>query len=177
MEIEMKLAEPLVGERTAIRNYKKSDLPFLTEMWLDEENGKYLSDPTLEYVNDMYQHALDDLENSKDGYYLVVESIKDGDPIGSAGIFPTADGKYDIGYCVHKSRWRQGLGSEIVALLLKWLEQQGAAQVTAEVAVDNLPSNRLLQKFGFTVKRKSTFQKYNMTTQFDSYIYAKELSL
>lgn len=173
----MKLAEPLVGERTVIRNYKKSDLSFLTGMWLDEENGKYLSDPTLKYVNDVYQHALDHLETSKDGYYLVVESINSGDPIGSAGIFPMADGKYDIGYCVHKSRWRHGFGSEIVALLLKWLEQQGAAQVMAEVAVDNLPSNRLLQKFGFTIERKSTFQKYNMTTQFDSYIYAKELSL
>lgn len=36
----MKLNEPLVGERIAIRNYRKSDLKFLTDMWFDEENGK-----------------------------------------------------------------------------------------------------------------------------------------
>lgn len=45
----------------------------------------------------------------------------------------------------------------------------------AEVATDNLPSNRLLQKFGFAVEKKSSFQKYNMDVRFDSYIYARRI--
>lgn len=51
----MKLNESLVGERIVIRNYRKSDLKFMTDMWFDEENGKYMSDPTREYVDDRYQ--------------------------------------------------------------------------------------------------------------------------
>lgn len=38
-------------------------------MWLDEENGKYMSDPTWEYVDAAYQKALDTLEESSNGYY------------------------------------------------------------------------------------------------------------
>lgn len=97
-----------------------------------------------------------------------------GVSIDSAGIFPTAEGIYDIGYCLNKSKWKQGLGSEIVELL-EWLRNNGAKKVMAEVAIDNIPSNLLLQKFGFTVEKKSSFKKYNMDVCFDSYIYAKEL--
>lgn len=81
-----------------------------------------------------------------------------GVSIDSAGIFPTAEGIYDIGYCLHKSKWKQGFGSEIVELLLEWLRNNGAKKVIAEVAIDNIPSNLLLQKFGFTVEKKSSFK-------------------
>lgn len=171
----MKLDAPLTGERIILRNYVRTDLPFLTEMWLDEKNGKYLSDPTKEFVNDVYQKALDHLENSTDGYYLVAELQDSGEPVGSAGIFPTGEGVYDIGYCVHQSKWQQGFGSEMVALLLEWLRCHGAEKVMAEVAIENLPSKRLLQKFGFTVEKTSSFKKYNMDVSFDSVLYKKEL--
>lgn len=59
--------------------------------------------------------------------------------------------------------------------MLEWLNNHGAKKVMAEVAADNLPSNRLLQKFGFTVEKTSIFPKYNMNVKFDSNIYAKEL--
>lgn len=171
----MKISDPLTGERIVIRNYERDDLSFLRDMWFDEENGKYLSDPTGEYADERYRRVLDNLENSEDGYYLVAEPVGGGAPVASAGIFPMADGIYDIGYCVHKSHWRQGLGTEIVALLLTWLDAHGADRVRAEVAADNLPSNRLLRKFGFTVEKKSAFQKYNMNVRFESYLYEKEL--
>ena len=169
----MKRDQNLTGERIVIRNYEPADLNFLTDMWFDEENGKYMSDPTREYVTDAYQNILNDLQHSDDGYYLVVELA--GKAIGSAGIFPTGDDVYDIGYCVHKSRWQQGFGSEIVTLLLTWLTDHGAKKVMAEVAADNLPSNLLLRKFGFEVEKESSFRKYNMDVCFASHIYAKML--
>lgn len=144
-------------------------------MWFDEENGKYLSDPARGYADERYQRVLDELENREDGYYLVAELFTTGEEIGSAGIFPGSDGEYDIGYCVHKSKWRQGFGSEIVELLLAWLSENGAKRVTAEVAIDNIPSNRLLRGFGFEVERSSSFRKYNMQICFDSYVYVKHL--
>lgn len=171
----MKIIERMQGERICLRSCTKEDLPFLTDMWFDEENGKYMSDPTREYVDEVYQKALDGLEDSSDGYYLVAELTESGEPIASAGIWQTSEDVYDIGYCVHKSRWRQGFGSEIVSILLSWLERHGAGKVMAEVATENLPSNRLLRKFGFEIEKKSSFCKYNMDVQFDSYIYAKRL--
>ncbi len=172
----MKLNAPLMGGRIVIRNYEATDLDFLAEMWFDPENGKYMSDPTREYIDEAYQSILNTLQDSTDGYYLVVLLAETGERIGSAGIFPVDRNDYDIGYCVHKDRQRQGFGTEIVSLLLDWLSHAGTETVRAEVAVDNLPSNRLLQRFGFNVEKSSEFKKYNMDIRFSSYVYAKRLA-
>ena len=172
----MRIEKDLLGQRIIIRNYEKSDLDFLTGMWFDEENGKYMSDPTAEYVDEVFQKALDTLGESKFGYYLVIELSDTMESIGSFCIFPGEDRKvYDIGYCIHKKYWKSGYGGEAVSLVLAWLTEQGAEKVTAEVAVDNVASNALLRKFGFEVEKKTAFKKYNMDVRFDSYIYAKTL--
>lgn len=133
-----------------------------------------MSDPTREYVDEAFQKALDTLGESQFGYYLVMELADKKERIGSVCMFPDEGKKvYDIGYCVHKTRWKQGYGSEAVALMLQWLKANGAEKVTAEVAADNIPSNLLLRKFGFEVEGKSEFKKYNMDVRFDSCIYAK----
>ena len=172
----VKIEQDLVGKRVRVRNYIKSDLEFLTGMWFDEENGRYLSDPTQEHVDEGYQRALDTLGESQAGYYLVVELADRPERIGSCCVFPDGDKKvYDIGYCICKKHWRHGYGSEAVSLLLDWLRAQGAEKVTAEVAVENIPSNALLRSLGFEVERRAQFRKYHMDVRFDSYIYAKLL--
>lgn len=171
----MRLNKSVLGKRIVIRNYEATDLDFIAEMWFDPENGRYMSDPTHEYIDDRYRSILNTLQDSTDGYYLVAELRESGERIGTAGIFPTAENDYDIGYCVHKDRQRQGYGTEIVSLLLDQLVSLGAETVRAEVAVGNLPSNLLMQKFGFAVEKCSEFKKYNMDICFSSYIYAKRL--
>lgn len=172
----MKLEQSIQGKKICLRNYEESDLAFLTDMWLDEENGKYLSDPTKEYVDRIYQKALDTLGESAYGYYLVIELTGTGERIGSASMFPNEDGQsFDVGYCIHKSCWKRGYGSEAVALLCEWLGANGVTKVTAEAAIENVASNRLLRKLGFSVEKTSEFKKHNMDVRFDSYIYAKEI--
>lgn len=172
----MKIQTDLYSSLIRIRDYKESDLSFLTDMWLDKENGKYLSDPTREYVDEKFQKALDTLGESQSGYYLVIELTDTGERVGSCCMFPDETGRiYDIGYCIHKKFWRQGYGSEVLSLMLDWMKMRGAEKVTAEVAVDNVPSNLLLCKFGFAVEKKTMFRKYHMDSCFDSYIYGKEL--
>ena len=58
----MKLDRPLEGERIVIRSYAPEDLDFCTGMWFDPENGRYLSDPAREYVDEVFQRALDGLQ-------------------------------------------------------------------------------------------------------------------
>lgn len=172
----MKIEQSILSRRICLRNYTESDLGFLTDMWFDEENGKYLSDPVREYVDEAFQRALDTLGESEYGYYLVIELADTKERIGSACMFPDEDKKvYDIGYCIHKSKWRQGYGSEAIASLLEWLKANGAGKVTAEVAAENAPSNALLRKYGFEVEKESEFKKYHMDVRFHSYIYAKRL--
>lgn len=176
----MKIEGKLLGERIAVRSYNRSDKDFVSKMWFDKENGRYLSDPEKEFIDDKFQRAVDNMEDSPLGYYFVAEMIETGELVGSCCAFPDYDEQnnlfYDIGYCVEKSHWRQGIGSEIVSVLLDRLKSENAKYVTAEVAKENAASAQLLKKFGFEVFKESTFKKYNMNISFDSYIFRKEVN-
>ena len=109
----MKLDSKLIADRIVIRNYEIDDKEFCTGMWFDKENGKYLSDPTEEYVDEVFQNAVDTMQDSKYGYYLVIEKIAAGERIGSCCAFPNDDGSIiDVGYCINKKFWRNGYASE-----------------------------------------------------------------
>lgn len=171
----MKLKQPLLRERIVIRDYTPGDLTFSTDMWFDPENGRYLSDPDREHVDEVFQNALDGLQDSTNGYYFIVELWSTGERTGTCCAFPEEDGSYDIGCCIHKSRWKQGFGTEVVNLLVDWVREQGGAAVTAEVARENRASCALLEKCGFAVAKESSFKKYHMDVRFDSFIYEKKL--
>ena len=84
----MKIEEKLTNKKISIRSYQKSDLDFVSGMWFDKENGRYLSDPEKEYIDEKFQRAVDGLEDSSFGYYFVVESLETGELVGSCSVFP-----------------------------------------------------------------------------------------
>ncbi|MCH5324318.1 MAG: GNAT family N-acetyltransferase [Eubacterium sp.] len=168
----MQIKNDIRTPRLTIRDYKSDDLPYVTAMWFDPENGKYMSDPQKEYVDEVYRKALDGMEDSKDGYYLTVVSNDIGNIMGTCCIFP-GDKKdaYDIGYCINKKYWRQGYGTELITALIGRIREYGGTEITAEVAKENAASRNLLLKNGFEILRESEFKKYNMDITFDSFIY------
>lgn len=171
----MKIKGKLSGECVRLRSYEKEDLPFCMGIWLDEENGRYLSDPTADFVDAVYQKALDNLQDREDVYYLMVET-KDGDRVGTCFAAPDEQGLgFDIGYCIEKHCWKQGYGTETLHLLIDWIRKLGGKWVTAEVAIENLGSIALLEKCGFVLEKESEFQKYNMDIRFPSRCYRLEL--
>lgn len=83
------------------------------------------------------------------GTWLVVV---DAEVIGECGWFGPPDdaGVVEIGYGLAVGARGQGLGTEAVAVLAAWVEQQpGVRLVTAEVLPGNEPSLRLLTRLGF----------------------------
>ncbi len=166
----MQIKTALRTARITIRDQQKDDRDFCAEMWLDPENGKYLSDPTAESADPEYMDALKTLVDDPSGYYLIIEA--DGKRIGSCCAFPDENGVYDIGYCLHKTFWRQGYGYETLKLLISWIERLGGRKITAEVADANAASVALLRKCGFTAQKKTSFAKYHTDIRFDSHVYA-----
>lgn len=172
----MKIEEKLLGEKIALRSYRSSDLDFVSGIWFDGENGKYLSDPEKEFIDEKFQRAVDGLEDSPLGYYFLAELKETGVPVGTCCAFPDDGGTaYDIGYCVHKSYWRKGLGRDIVTTLTNWIGSVGGKRVTAEAAKENEASCELLKKLGFEVLKEGSFNKYNMNVTYDSFIFIKIL--
>ena len=176
----MQIAAPLTAQRITLRNYRKSDLPTLTAMWFDPENGKYLSDPTEEYADETYRAALDKLETSPDGYYLTAVLNATNEIIGSCFMFPDNPDqqgtRLELAYCIHKARWRKGYAAELLSLAVAWAADNGYTEITAETAKENAASNALLLKTGFTLTAESAFKKYNMNVTYSSCIYIKKLT-
>ena len=173
----MKLDTALTGPRLYLRDYRPDDLDFSAGMWLDEENGRYLSDPDWEHVDAPFQKALDTLQDSGTGYYLTACLIGTEERVGTCCLFPDKGGEgYDIGYCVYKSRWGRGFGREIVELAIGWARAQGGKWLTAEAADENRPSRVLLEQCGFVPERASAFEKYHMGVRYPSHIYRLALS-
>ena len=165
----MKLKTGIETPRLMIRSYLNRDRDFCISMWCDETNGKYMADPLLKNVDERYLACFDGMEDDPDGYYLIAEFKDNHRPVGTFCMFPE-EGNYDIGYCISKEHWREGLGSEMIEAALRWIENRGGTSVSGEVADSNAASLALLHKFGFSKGRKNRFKKWNEETYFDSHI-------
>jgi len=170
----MLLIKYLETPRLTIRSWNKSDKEFTLSIWGDEENGKYMSDPSRENMDEEYLKCVDEMEDNPDGYYLIADSKEDGSPVGTCCIFPE-DGNFDIGYCIAKDHWNEGLATEMIDAIIHWIKAEGGKSITGEVADINLASVALLHKFGFSEDRKTSYKKWGEETYFDAHIFKLNL--
>ena len=170
----MILAKNIETPRLLIRSYQRNDKGFILSLWGDRENGKYMADPACENVDEKYLACVDGMEDDPDGYYLIAELKEDGARVGTCCAFPENE-NYDIGYCISKDHWREGLGTEMIAALICWIKTQGGKSVTGEVADMNRASVALLHKFGFSEDRKTRYKKWGEETYFDAHYYKLRL--
>ena len=166
----MKLKTPIETPRLLLRSYRFADRDFSISLWCDAENGRYMSDPLFENLDDRYLAYFDEMEDDPDGYYLIAQNKATGEPVGTCCIFPETDA-FDIGYCIRKDLWKTGLGSELIVGMLDWIKAAGGTAVTAEVADENLASCALLKKFGFVPTTATRFKKRGEDRYFHSHIY------
>lgn len=170
----MRMTEPIETPRLSIRSYERADRDFTLSMWGDRENGKYMSDPAAENADERYLAAVDEMEDNAEGYYLIAELRETGARVGTCCAFPEGE-TWDIGYCIHKAHWREGLGAEMIGALIAWIRAQGGTAVTGEVADGNAASVALLRHFGFAPDRKTRYKKWGEETYFDAHVYRLDL--
>jgi RimJ/RimL family protein N-acetyltransferase len=72
--------------------------------------------------------------------------------IGGVGALyaPDDTGELELGYGIAESARGQGLASEAVVAFMNSLDGLGVSTVVAVIAPDNLPSQRLVERLGFT---------------------------
>jgi ribosomal-protein-alanine N-acetyltransferase len=119
--------------------------PALAPMGLRRGAGWPHAD-TADALRPLAQHGTD----GGDGGWLI---CLDSEVVGDCGWRGGPDGAGDVllGYGLARPARRQGLGTEAVALLCAWAEQQpGVTRLVADVHLDNSASRRLLRRLGFT---------------------------
>ncbi|WP_051207765.1 GNAT family N-acetyltransferase [Butyrivibrio sp. AE3006] len=170
----MLLTKNIETPRLIIQSWRKTDTDFTLALWGDAENGKYMSDPSSENQDEGYRKAVAEMEDSPDGYYLIAILKEDGSRVGTCCAFPENE-NYDIGYCISKDHWKEGLGTEMIGALIEWIRAASGKSVTGEVADLNLASVALLRKLGFSEDKKTRYKKYGEETYFDAHYYKLDL--
>lgn len=90
--------------------------------------------------------------------YLIRETAT-GLAVGGLGFFgpPDPDGAVEFGYGLVPAARGAGLATEAVREALRIAEAHGAAEVRADTAIENIASQRVLEKAGLeTVRRTET---------------------
>lgn len=166
----------LETNRLIIKSTKKEDADFCLDMWLDDEMGKYLSDPPRDKAGETYLRWKEDVESYNGCYYFVAVSKETGNYIGTCSTVPSEDKEHwDLGYSVHKKYWRQGYATEIIRALIDICYINGGRKITADVAKLNAGSNAVLRKLGFYVEKEGTFKKSGTDIIYDEYTYRLDL--
>ena len=166
---------PIATERLVIRPYVPDDAAFLQDLFLDEEGGRYLSDPPRELADAHYFALFDTMVDDPACFQFVAVLRSSGARIGT--ISCRIEGNTaDLGYSIVRDHWGQGYGTEMVRAMVDHCTGLGLTRMTAEVATANTASNSLLHTLGFTVSGESSFTKHGTTTRFPSYVHEKRLA-
>ena len=166
----------LKTKRLLIKRTKKEDADFCLDIWLDDEMGKYLSDPPREKAGEGYLKWKETVEEYHGCYYFIAVSRDTGERIGTCSIVPSEDEvRWDLGYAIHKKYWWQGYATEMIKALIDFAYAKGGRKITADVAQENPGSNAVLRKLGFQVEKEGTFKKSGTDIVYDEYTYKIEL--
>lgn len=163
-------------ERLIMRRLREDDSPLCFSIWLDDEMGKYLSDPPREKADDEYMNFAKGIEFDESWYPFIAVSKDTNDFIGTCSIVPQKDSKqYDLGYSVHRKFWRQGYATEMIKALINFGYSNGVRVFTAKVAQDNVASNAVLKKLGFYVIEEGCFKKQGTDIVYKDFTYRLDM--
>ncbi len=166
----------IATERLILRSTQESDGEFCLSLWLDDEMGRYLSDPPRALADDLELNFARGIEDDEGWYPFIAVRRDTGERIGTCSLVPSEDGAcWDLGYCVHRDYWRQGIATEMIRALIDYGRARGGRAFTADVAKENAGSNAVLRKLGFRPVKEGTFRKRLTDIVYESYTYRLEL--
>ncbi|HJS22368.1 MAG TPA: GNAT family protein [Steroidobacteraceae bacterium] len=147
-----RLALPLVSPRLEIREFVEEDLEALCDVLADPRVTRYMlhSPRKRSEVEGYLEQVLGfQREQPRSAWELAVTDRHEGTLIGACTLTFLAPGEADLGYLLARRVWRQGLASEIAAVLVDaGFERLSLTRVSSTVDVRNLASIRVLEKTG-----------------------------
>ena len=170
------LTNDIITDRLIIKSMREEYSSLCFSIWLDDEMGKYLSDPTRANASESYMNFAKGIEDDE-SWYPFVAFLKDSNEfVGTGSLVAMEDSTHwDLGYCIHKKYWRQGYATELIKALINFGYTQGGRKFTADVAQENIASNTVIKKLGFTVEKEGCFNKQGTDIIYKSYIYKLNL--
>lgn len=146
------LFNALVTDNCVLRKVKKEDAEPMFRNWAsDPEVTKFLTWPShesIEVTNKVIDRWFEEEKNPKTIRFVI--TLKDNDePIGSIDVVGYINDNPEIGYCLSRKYWNKGLMTEACKAFSKYLLNIGFEKVLIKAVVENIGSNRVIEKCGF----------------------------
>jgi len=142
---------PLSGERIVVRDWRVDEVEGMHRWLGNQQVRKFLSFGTSS-VQESAAHLRDVIdsqkENSREHYYLAIESRELGVTIGDAGFSWKGEGTAEIGYFLEPNYWGQGFATEAAKLMISFAFDLGADKVFASCDVENSDSEMVMRRCG-----------------------------
>lgn len=170
--------QTLETPRLILRPFTLEDAPAMYRNWAsDPEVTKYLTWPTHPSVQ-VSQMVLSDWVScyeKKDYYQWAIVLRETGEPIGSMAVVSQRDdvGKAEIGYCIGRRWWRQGITPEALSAVIRFLmDEVGMQRIEARHDPRNPASGAVMRKCGMTFEGTLRRSDWNNQGLCDASYYA-----
>lgn len=171
------MKDRLITERLILRKLQEDDLQSIFAWASDPEVARYLTwnaHESIEITRSILSIWLQDYENPECYRYGI--TLKDtGELIGMIDVVGYYHGNPEIGYASARRYWNKGYMSEALGALKNYLLESYDV-IVIEAAVENIGSNRVIQKNGFELVTtyERVMKKDGMPMKINSYRYYKK---
>lgn len=166
--------------RLVLRRARREDAAPMFHNWAsDPAVTKYLTWPTHADLS-VSTWVIDSwvAEYQNNNYYQWMIELKEiGEPIGSISVVRQREeiGELEVGYCIGRTWWHQGITSEALDAVIRFLfAEVGAERITARHDPRNPHSGAVMQKCGMQYESTSLSSDHNNQGICDAVYYAIE---
>ncbi len=161
-------------QRLFLAPMETSDAPQVFKWAGDPRVTKFLRYTTYSRMEDLYTwigSLADDSNGYEFGFFLT-----DGNLIGSGGVYPVKGTQnFEIGYNLNYDYWGKGFVTEATKAIMVWAQVQlGAEHFVISHAVDNIASQKVIEKCGFVFDRMGSYSKFDGSASFESKHYIQD---
>jgi len=148
------LNDVVYTRRLRLRRYTAEDARLLIALLGDPVTMHHWPEPlTTERARAWHQRAMD--AYATPGLGRLAVELLDGTYIGDAGIVRgqiLERTENDLGYIIDHAFWRSGYGFEAAHACFERGRDSGQRRIVANMAADNVGSERVAQRLGFTLE-------------------------
>lgn len=164
------------GPRLRLRDFQEGDLDGCMAIVGDPEVTAFLSFDTRSRDEQAVRLAADIQRAQADprpDYYLAAVEKETDNMVGFARLGIDRPRTAELGYAIRRDRWGRGYATEAAAVILDYgFNTLGLHRVQAACGPDNVASQRLLDKLGFTYEGRMRDHVFTNGAWRDSLLYS-----
>jgi ribosomal-protein-alanine N-acetyltransferase len=149
------LPDPLPNDGVVtLRPWAETDLAEVVVCFADEEIARWLPPIPQPYTEadarDWFATLVPRLVAGAGAAFAIVDAAT-GELLGGIGMRAEGDSRFEVGYWVRRERRGRGIAPRALRLISAWaVGGLGAARVQLHADVENVPSQRVAEKAGFS---------------------------